>query len=209
MRITGTPGVSRNVIAPAVSKIYVVANGSDAAVVLKTSTSTGLSVPVGEVYLAYYDPTTADFRLVGRASASTNTPNTLVLRDGSGNFSAGTISATFVGPLAGTVNGEVGNLVQNPGAFTTLSSSGNTTIGDTSGDTLTVNATPTFNVRIPVTSLIDGTATGTGDIVLATGPTITGATVNGNVVGSNSTGTKTVSTGTPSGGSDGDIWYRY
>jgi microcystin-dependent protein len=101
LRVTGTPGVSRNIVAPAVSKLYVVANGSDAAVVLKTSTSTGLTVPVGEVYLAYYDPTvgTADFRLVGRASATTNTANTLVLRDGSGNFAAGTITASLNGNL--------------------------------------------------------------------------------------------------------------
>ncbi len=33
---------------------------------------------------------------------STNTANTLVLRDGSGNFSAGTITATFSGSLTGT-----------------------------------------------------------------------------------------------------------
>jgi len=215
LRVSGTPGVSRNIIAPAVSKIYVIANGSDAAVVLKTSASTGLTVPSGEVYLAYYDPTvgTADFRLVGRASSSANTANTLVLRDGSGNFAAGTITATLTGNVTGNVtgnlNGTVGAGTPNTGAFTTLSSTGNTTIGDASGDTLTVNATPTFNVRIPVTSLINGTATGTGDIVLATGPTITGATVNGNVVGANSVGARTVSTSAPSGGSNGDIWYRY
>ena len=100
LRVTGVPGTSRNIVAPAVSKIYVIANGSDAEVVLKTSSSTGLSVPVGEVYLAYYDPTSNDFRLVGRASASANTPNTLVLRDGSGNFSAGIITATFAGTVA-------------------------------------------------------------------------------------------------------------
>jgi hypothetical protein len=35
-------------------------------------------------------------------AASQNTPNTLVLRDGSGNFAAGQITATsFVGPLTG------------------------------------------------------------------------------------------------------------
>lgn len=115
LRVTGLPGTSRNIVAPAVSKLYVVANGSDAAVVLKTSVSTGLTIPAGEVYLAYYDPTvgTADFRLVGRASSSANTANTLVLRDGSGNFAAGTITATgFVGPITGNVTGNVtGNLV--------------------------------------------------------------------------------------------------
>jgi hypothetical protein len=169
LRVTGTPGTSRNIIAPAVSKFYIIANGSDAAVVLKTSTSTGLNVPVGEVLLAYYDPTvgTTDFRLVGRASASANTPNTLVLRDGSGNFAAGVITATgFTGPIG----------VGTPAAalFTSMSTSGNTIIGDSSADTLTVNATPTFNVAIPVTSGGTGvtTSTGTGSVVRATSPTL-------------------------------------
>ena len=138
LRTTGTPGVSRNLVAPAVSKIYIVANGSNNTVVIKTSTSTGVTVPVGEVYLVYYDTTSTDFRLVGRASSSSNTANTLVLRDASGNFAAGTITATaFSG---------------GSGAFTTLSSTGNTTLGDASADTLTVNASPTFNVAIPATS---------------------------------------------------------
>lgn len=115
LRVVGTPGVSRNIVAPAVSKIYVVANGSDAAVVLKTSVSTGLTVPVGEVYLAYFDTTSADFRLVGRASATTNTANTLVLRDASGNFAAGTITANLTGNVTGNLTGNVtGNLLGTP-----------------------------------------------------------------------------------------------
>jgi hypothetical protein len=105
LRITGTPGVSRNIIAPARSKIYVIANGSNAAVVLKTSTSTGLTIPTGEIYLAYFDTVLLDFKLVGRASSSINTANTLVLRDGTGSFGANIIAAnTFSGDLNGTIN---------------------------------------------------------------------------------------------------------
>lgn len=106
LRTTGTPGVSRNLVAPAVSKIYIIANGSNAAVVIKTSTSTGISVPSGEVYLVYYDTTSTDFRLVGRAASSSNTANTLVLRDSSGNFAAGTITASTLS--ATTVNATTG-----------------------------------------------------------------------------------------------------
>lgn len=201
IRVIGTPGTARNIIAPALSHIYVIANGSDGVVTIKTSTSTGVAVPVGEVYLVYYDPNVAvaDFRLVGRAARSTNTANTLVLRDGSGNFAAGTITASdFVGDLtgdvAGSLNGPVGNLVPNTGAFTTLSSTGNTTLGDASGDTLTVNATPTFNVAIPVTSGGTGvtTATGTGSVVRATSPTLVTP-----ALGTPSSGTLTSCTGLP------------
>jgi hypothetical protein len=189
IRTTGTPGVSRNLIAPAVSKFYIIANGSDAAVVIKTSVSTGVSVPTGEVYLVYYDTTSADFRLVGRAAASANNANTLVLRDGSGNFAAGQITGSaFVG---GT------------GTFTNLSSTGNTFIGDSAGDTLTVAATPAFLVAIPVTSGGTGvtTSTGSGSNVLNTSPTLVTP-----ILGTPASGTLTNCTSLPiDGGTTGTL----
>ena len=69
-----------------------------------------------------------------------------------------------------------GNLIVNgTAAFTSLSLTGNTVIGDASGDTLTVNATPTFNVAIPVASGGTGvtTSTGTGAVVRAVSPSLT------------------------------------
>jgi hypothetical protein len=130
IRVIGIPGVSRNIVAPAVSKIYVIANGSDADVVLKTSISTGLTVPAGEVFLAYYDPTvgTADFLLVGRASTSANTPNTLVLRNVNGDFSAGIITATLLGNVIGNVTGNLdGNLTATAPTAPTAAPGTNTT----------------------------------------------------------------------------------
>ena len=44
---TGTPGVSRNIIAPAHSKMYVVINQSDAEVVLKGASTTGATIGAG------------------------------------------------------------------------------------------------------------------------------------------------------------------
>ena len=45
--------------------------------------------------------------LDGRNSATTNTVNTVVHRDSSGNFSAGTITATLVGNVTGNLTGNV------------------------------------------------------------------------------------------------------
>lgn len=196
LRITGTPGVSRNVIAPAVSKLYVIANGSDAVVVLKTSTSTGLSVPVGEVYLAYYDPVSLDFRLVGRASSSSNVANTLVLRDGSGNFAAGTITATtFSGQLSGTI------------------ASATTATTQTAADNSTKVATTAYvdTAITTATGSLGTMSTQNANAVAITGGTVSGITgsINSVTPGTNSVGARTVSTATPSGGSSGDIWYRY
>ena len=44
---TGSPGVSRNVIAPSHSKMYVVVNQSDASVVLKGAATTGATIGAG------------------------------------------------------------------------------------------------------------------------------------------------------------------
>ena len=44
---TGTPGVSRNIIAPSSSKSYIVINSSDAAVVVKGSATSGTTIAAG------------------------------------------------------------------------------------------------------------------------------------------------------------------
>jgi len=48
--------------------------------------------------------------LIGGTATSANTVNTVVKRDASGNFAAGTITATFVGNLTGNVTGTVSSL---------------------------------------------------------------------------------------------------
>lgn len=49
--------------------------------------------------------TCASITNASTTAVSTNTPSTIVLRDGSGNFSAGTVTATFIGNLTGNVTG--------------------------------------------------------------------------------------------------------
>ena len=44
---TGSPGVSRNIIAPSKSKTYTIINQSNAAVVVKGAATTGVSIPAG------------------------------------------------------------------------------------------------------------------------------------------------------------------
>jgi hypothetical protein len=47
IRVTGTPGTTRNVVAPNRSKTYVVVNGSDGSVVVKASATTGATIAAG------------------------------------------------------------------------------------------------------------------------------------------------------------------
>ena len=76
----------------------------------------------------------------------------------------------------------IGSSTPDSGAFTTLSSTGNTTLGDASGDAVTINGTATFANANPV--LTPGTASGVtylnGSKVLTSGSALTfdGSTVN-------------------------------
>jgi len=57
IRATGTPGSSRNIVAPKLSKMYVVSNESDAQVVLKGSDTTGVALASGTRTVLIYDGT--------------------------------------------------------------------------------------------------------------------------------------------------------
>ena len=54
------------------------------------------------------------------------------------DFQQGTYGDPFNGPVNGALNGTVGATTPNTGAFTTLSATGNVTLGDASTDTLNV-----------------------------------------------------------------------
>ena len=68
---TGSPGVSRNIIAPGSSKAYIVINQSDAAVVLKASASTGVTIPAGSTFMCAWNG--SDFVKVSENVAGSNT----------------------------------------------------------------------------------------------------------------------------------------
>jgi len=84
--VSGTPGTSRNIVAPSTSKLYVVINGSDGAVVVKGAATTGISIAAGD--LAWVGWNGADFVRV--------TPSPIAP-----TFSGTVTAAGFVGPLTG------------------------------------------------------------------------------------------------------------
>jgi len=86
------------------------------------------------------------------ASTASNTPSTLVFRDGSGNFSAGTITASLNG---------------NAATATTAVSFSGSLLGDVTG---TQGATVVSKIQ---GTTVSGT-TGTGNVVFSAAPTLTG-----------------------------------
>lgn len=78
--ITGTPGTSRNVVAPSSSKVYIVKNSSNGDIVLKGSATTGVTIPVNVEALCFWNG--SDFEIVGMNGPSTATDNAVARFDG-------------------------------------------------------------------------------------------------------------------------------
>ena len=97
---------------------------------------------------------------------SLGTLNSLVVNDG-GTPLANQISID--GSSQGTIdNVSIGGNIAAAGAFTTLSSTGNTTIGDASGDTLTINAENIDAVNMPATDAVNSVVVRSGSGLLFT-----------------------------------------
>jgi hypothetical protein len=103
--IGGTNSAIRNLIAPDGEKTYIVANNTAGgfAVRLKTVSGTGTLIPNGVTVWVYCDG--LEFYIVGESYTALNTPDTIVSRDSSGNFAAGTITANLVGNVTGNASG--------------------------------------------------------------------------------------------------------
>ena len=83
----------------------------------------------------------------------------------------GEVNITKVNIDGGTINGTIGATTPSTGAFTTLSSTGNTTLGDAEADTVTINGTPTINAPTAIvtnsaTNALRITQTGAGNALL-------------------------------------------
>ena len=57
LRCTGTTGGARNLIVPAIEKVYIVQNDCADAVTIKNATGTGIAVPAGKTLWVYNDAT--------------------------------------------------------------------------------------------------------------------------------------------------------
>lgn len=162
-----------------------------------------------KLYIGRPGGTTGDIDVIGGkyyvdiidGATDANTADKLVLRDGSGNFSAGTITATFSGNITGNItstgtstfttvdiNGgaidgtAIGGTTPSTGAFTTLSANAGIT-GDLTGDvTGNADTATTWATARDLSLTGDATATlsgvnGSANVSAA----LTLATVNSNV----------------------------
>ena len=142
---TGSPGVSRNIVAPSSSKAYIIINKSDAAVVVKGSATTGVSVAAGTQAVVAWDGSdfvkvTATGDVVGPASATDNaiarfdgTTGKLIQNSSGVTVSDGNV-VTATG-FSGALDGTVGATTPTTGVFTQvdITAQGDLRLQDTSG----------------------------------------------------------------------------
>jgi len=147
LNLTGTSGGARNLILGSgcqIEKLYLVNNGLADAVTVKNTTGAGVAVPAGKSMYVFNN--------------ATDVVDVLTYFSGTVVSSAATITG-------GTINGTtIGATTASSGRFTTLEATGNTTLGDASGDTITANA-GTMNVPNNLNF------SGTGTITLPNGTT--------------------------------------
>lgn len=117
IRAIGTPGATRNIVAPKLSKVYVVSNESDGSVVIKGSDTTGITLSSGTRSIVIYDGT--DFVALSSAIVDivSGTTGTLtVARGGTGTVNGsitGTSALTFT---AGGSNQDVSLIPSGTGS---------------------------------------------------------------------------------------------
>ena len=147
LNLTGSSGGSTNLVVPLLSsgKNYIVNNASTTAVTVKTPSGTGIVVPISTSMSLYQDGT----NVVVTDSHHTGA-GVFTTLSASGLVSGAGFTARFATP------GPIGNTAPSTGAFTTLSATGNVTLGDAVGDQVTFNA---GTAVVPNNLIFSGTGT--------------------------------------------------
>jgi len=125
---TGTPGVTRTITAPAVNKVYIVYNNSNATLSFIASGGTGVSLSVGAKKLIYCDGTNfvEAINSVAITSGSINGTTIGATTASTGAFTTLSASSTVSGTGFSTYLASppaIGATTASTGAFTTLSAS--------------------------------------------------------------------------------------
>jgi hypothetical protein len=171
--VTGSPGVSRNIVAPSTSKWYIVKNSSNAEVVLKGSATTGVTIPAGAEVLAFWNG--SDFEVTSMVGPSTSTDNAVARFDGTtgkvvqnsgvtiddSNNVGGLANLNFSG-TGNRVTGDFSNAtVADRVAFQTSTVNSETSLGVIPNGTSPNSGVNIFNAANPTNAAFGGLLVGT------------------------------------------------
>lgn len=226
VNVTGTPGTSRNIICPAIRKVYIVKNSTDSSIVFKTaSQSPGITVPVGSTVFTYVNGTDVVNVTGSIASQNSNSVSItggsitgitdLAVADGGTGASTltgyvkgnGTSAFTASSTIPSTDISGLGTLATQSGTFSGTSSGTNT--GDqnifqtiaVAGQSNVVADTTTDTLTLVAGSGITLTTNATSDsiTIAATsggGGTVTSVAVSGGTTGLTTSGGPITTSGT-------------
>jgi hypothetical protein len=178
LNLTGTSGGARNLIVPAIEKLYVINNGLADAVTVKNSTGTGIAVPTGKTMFVFNNGTNV-LDVTTYLSSLTLGTSLPVASGGSG-------AATLTGVLKGNgtsafTAATAGTDYVAPGGALGTPSSG--TLTNTTG--------------LPISTGVSGLGTNVATALAVNIGSAGAAVVNGGALGTPSSGTLTNATGLP------------
>jgi hypothetical protein len=167
LNLTGTSGGARQLLVPAIEKIYIINNGLADAVTVKNSTGTGIAVPAGKTMYVYNDGTNVVDAITHLTSLTLGTP----LAESSGGTGGSSLSTAL-------------NNTSFSGANITSLNASNISTG-----TLDAGRLPTTGVNADSITL--------GDLDVAQGGTgRTSLTVGNVLIGNNTSAVNFVAAGT-------------
>ena len=200
LNLTGVSDGARELIVPAIEKMYIVNNGLADACTVKVSGQTGVSVPAGKTILLINNGTDIVDAVTHLSSLTLATD--LAVVDGGTGASSASAARTNLGVAIGSdVQAWDAGLDDISGLAVT---DGNFVVGD--GANWVAESGATARTSLGLGSI----ATQAASNVAITGGTITGTTINTYTIGSNATGTKHISSSAPTSGdgANGDVWYK-
>lgn len=214
LRVIGSAGTARNIVAPSMSKSYVVHNGSNAVVTLKGAGTAGASVAAGEAALLIWNGT--DFVRTS-AAFSTLAAKASTLAQSGGDGAAMTFDWHAQPATPSYVWGSNDGLLVQPYAPSNFSVNSAINAGlATKASTLAQNGgngtAMTFSFTNPGGSPLYVWGVDAGGVAVKVYTTTSLAVGYAGQLTNpayNGYGVRTVSTSAPSGGADGDMHYQY
>ena len=176
--VTGSPGVSRNVIAPNKSKAYIVINKSNAAIVFKASATTGVTLSANTKSIVAWDG--SDFVSVSTADVNDLTGVLPVTKGGTGQTTY-TNGQLLIGNTTGntltkaTLTAGTGVSVTNgTGSITITNSAPDQVVAISAGTGISATGTyPNFTVTNTAPDQVVALTAGTGISTIGTYPNFT------------------------------------